>query len=253
MRGRRPAGPGRAGGRVLAALPATGREVRRPRVLAGGSGWEWKNPGEGEEEEGARRQSAGGRAGAERGEPREGAGRCGGAVGRPALPGVGGGGAPSPAPGRRAPSRVRRGGRDTPPGARAAVGRAARACEGREAGTRPWPRRARGRHSLKGAGRRQRRVSLGGARIMALCSSFARLLRKQAGAGLQLPKQAHSVALVGAPLSRGQVGIAAGAGGGVRRPPPRRGGRRAPQLLGSLPLPFLPSAGLGYLPAGSAG
>ncbi|XP_068253421.1 arginase-2, mitochondrial isoform X1 [Nyctibius grandis] len=39
---------------------------------------------------------------------------------------------------------------------------------------------------------------------MALRSGFARLLCKQADAGLQLPKQAHSVALVGAPLSRGQ-------------------------------------------------
>lgn len=62
---------------------------------------------------------------------------------------------------------------------------------------------------------------------MALRSSFARLLRKQADAGLQLPKQAHSVALVGAPLSRGQVGIAAEAGGGARRPTPCREGGQA--------------------------
>ncbi|XP_068802321.1 arginase-2, mitochondrial isoform X1 [Struthio camelus] len=39
---------------------------------------------------------------------------------------------------------------------------------------------------------------------MSLRSGFARLLRKQADAGLQLPKPAHSVALVGAPFSRGQ-------------------------------------------------
>lgn len=85
---------------------------------------------------------------------------------------------------------------------------------------------------------------------MALRSSFARLLRKQADAGLQLPKQAHSVALVGAPLSRGQVGIAAEAGGGTRRPTPCREGGQAGAAAGrSVPLP---SAGLAYLAVGSA-
>nr|XP_048710030.1 arginase-2, mitochondrial isoform X2 [Caretta caretta] len=39
---------------------------------------------------------------------------------------------------------------------------------------------------------------------MSLRSSFARLLRKQADSALQLQKPAHSVALIGAPFSRGQ-------------------------------------------------
>uniref|UniRef100_A0A8C3SJW2 Arginase n=1 Tax=Chelydra serpentina TaxID=8475 RepID=A0A8C3SJW2_CHESE len=39
---------------------------------------------------------------------------------------------------------------------------------------------------------------------MSLRSSFARLLRKQAESALQLQKPAHSVALIGAPFSRGQ-------------------------------------------------
>lgn len=83
--------------------------------------------------------------------------------------------------------------------------------------------------------------------IMALRSSFARLLRKQADAGLQLPKQAHSVALVGAPLSRGQVGIAAGPGGGQRAAEEVASGCRG------LVSPPVPSVGLAYLAAGGAG
>ncbi|KAK2533276.1 arginase-2, mitochondrial isoform X1 [Columba livia] len=39
---------------------------------------------------------------------------------------------------------------------------------------------------------------------MSLRSGLTRLFSRQADAGLRLPKQAHSVALVGAPLSRGQ-------------------------------------------------
>lgn len=62
---------------------------------------------------------------------------------------------------------------------------------------------------------------------MSLRSGLTRLFSRQADAGLRLPKQAHSVALVGAPLSRGQVGIAAA---GTSRP------SRVPQPLGSRPL-----------------
>lgn len=75
---------------------------------------------------------------------------------------------------------------------------------------------------------------------MALRSGFARLLCKQADAGLQLTKQAHSVALVGAPLSRGQVGSAA-RGGEAPLAPPREQAGAAAARLGSA---RLPSAGL---------
>lgn len=55
---------------------------------------------------------------------------------------------------------------------------------------------------------------------MALRGGFAWLLRKRADAGLRPPRRAHSVALVGAPLSRGQVGAGPGgrslAAGGAR-------------------------------------
>lgn len=42
---------------------------------------------------------------------------------------------------------------------------------------------------------------------MALRGGFVRLFLKRADAGLRPPRRAHSVALVGAPLSRGQVGV----------------------------------------------
>lgn len=65
---------------------------------------------------------------------------------------------------------------------------------------------------------------------MALRSGFARLLCKQADAGLQLTKQAHSVALVGAPLSRGQVGSAAKGGEAPLAPPREQAGAAAARL-----------------------
>lgn len=50
--------------------------------------------------------------------------------------------------------------------------------------------------------------------VMALRGGFARLFRRRADAGLRLSRRAHSVALVGAPFSRGQVGAGPGRAGG---------------------------------------
>lgn len=108
--------------------------------------------------------------------------------------------------------------RRTPPGGRAAIGPPGRdpgVCPG--AGLRPRvggggaePASGAGGEGGSGARARVKRGSASSKRlsIMSLRSSFARLLRKQADSALQLQKPAHSVALIGAPFSRGQVSIA---------------------------------------------
>ena len=60
--------------------------------------------------------------------------------------------------------------------------------------------------------------------VMALRGGFARLFRRRADAGLRLSRRAHSVALVGAPFSRGQVGAGPGRAGPGGRQRRRAGG-----------------------------